>query len=229
MSKLIIIIPAYNEAKTIGMVLDDLPKKLDKINQIETVVVNDGSSDDTENVAKKRKVKVLTHILNRGLGGALATGIEYAKKNDADIVVTFDADGQHDPTDIPKIIEPILNKKADFVIGSRMKGQGMPLDRKILNWFGNLLTFLLFGLYTTDAQSGMRALSKKAVSLIRLQMNRMEVSSEFIKEIARLKLKLHEVPIKAIYTEYSKVKGQKNTNSVNVFVKLLFYKFVNLK
>jgi len=227
--KLVIVIPAYNEEKIIGQVLDSLPQKITRISKIETVVVNDGSEDNTEFEIRKRKTTILSHHLNRGLGGALGTGMEYAKVVNADIVVTLDADGQHDPKDINRVIEPIIKKKADFVIGSRLRGQGMPIDRKIVNWIGNLVTFLLFGVLTSDSQSGFRALSKKALFKIKLQMNKMEVSSEFLREAKRHHLKIVEVPIKVFYTEYSKAKGQKNVNAINIFTKLLLHRLVNLK
>lgn len=227
--KLVIVIPAYNEEKIIGQVLDSLPQKIARISKIETVVVNDGSEDNTEFEVRKRKTTILSHHLNRGLGGALGTGMEYAKVVNADIVVTLDADGQHDPKDINRVIEPIIKKKADFVIGSRLRGQGMPIDRKIVNWIGNLVTFLLFGVLTSDSQSGFRALSKQALFKIKLQMNKMEVSSEFLREAKRHHLKIVEVPIKVFYTEYSKAKGQKSVNAINIFTKLLLHRLVNLK
>lgn len=227
--KLVIVIPAYNEERVIGRVLDSLPKRLVGISKIVAVVVNDGSSDRTEREVKKRSVKLINHIINRGLGAALGTGLEYAKGANADVVVTFDADGQHDPKDIAKVIQPILSKKADFVIGSRTKDKGMPPLRKIVNWGGNIVTYLMFGILTSDSQSGLRALSKKAVTKMKIQMNRMEVASEFIKEAAQNRLRIREVPIKAIYTDYSRVKGQQISNSFNIFIKLILDSFSGLR
>jgi hypothetical protein len=140
----------------------------------------------------------------------------------ATIVVTLDADGQHEPQDIPRLIEPILAKKADVVIGSRLiNPEGMPLDRRILNWAANLFTLILFGVWTTDSQSGLRALSRNALEQIEIRTSRMEVSSEIIAETGRLRLPFVEIPIRSIYTEYSRRKGQSNLNSVSVFAKLL--------
>lgn len=228
--KVLIIVPAYNEQQAIGSVLDDL--KAAKIEGIEKeiVVVDDGSSDNTKGEAEKRGVTVLTHIVNRGLGGALGTGLIYARLTDADFVVTFDADGQHQSEDIKKVIVPLIKHKADVVIGSRMltKG-GMSIDRKIINLAANIINYLLWAVWVTDTQSGLRAFSKEAVKKIEIKMNKMEVSSEFLKEIGRLHLRVAEVPIKAIYTQYSKSKGQKNANAINVLVKLLVYKFADIK
>lgn len=222
---MVIIVPAYNEEKVIEKVLMGLEKvKIREIDK-EIVVVNDGSSDKTEKLAKKHNVTVLNHVINRGLGGALGTGIEYAKLKKADIVITFDADGQHSSKDIYRLISPIVSNEADFVIGSRLLGRStMPADRRILNFAANLLNYLLWSFWITDSQSGLRAISKKALEKIEIRMNKMEVSSEFLKEIKRNRLKVKEIPIKAIYTDYSRSKGQKNTNSLNVLVKLLLYK-----
>ncbi len=224
--KLFIIVPAFNEEKIIGKVLNGL--KLQKLQNTkkEIIVINDGSADKTEEVAKKCKVTVLSHPINRGLGGALGTGLEYARVKNADIVITFDADGQHDPKDLKRLIEPILNNKADFVIGSRLLNNSkMPMDRKLINLVANIINYFLWSIWITDSQSGLRALSKNALKKIEIKMNKMEVASEFFKEIKKNNLRVEEIPIKAIYTNYSKAKGQKNTNAVNILVKLLIYRF----
>ncbi len=228
--KVLIIVPAYNEQQVIGRVLDDLKAAKIEGMEKEIVVVDDGSSDNTKGEAKKRGVTVLTHIVNRGLGGALGTGLIYARLTNADFVVTFDADGQHQSEDVKKVIAPLIKHKADVVIGSRMltKG-GMSIDRKIINLAANVANYLLWSIWITDTQSGLRAFSKEAVKKIEIKMNKMEVSSEFLKEIGRHHLKVAEVPIKAIYTQYSKSKGQKNANAINVLVKLLVYKFADIK
>lgn len=220
--KLIVVVPAYNESQVIENVLKSLPKKIDGIGQIETVVINDGSLDQTAKVAKRANVFVLSHVLNRGAGAATRTGIDYALSRGADIIVTFDADGQHNPADIEKIVRPILGNKADMVIGSRLlKRQKMPVDRFILNWLGNIITFSLFGAFSTDTQSGLRAFSKSAAGVIDFKSDRMEFSSEIIQEAGRHKLRVVEVPTDAIYTQYSRSKGQKNTNALPVFTRTL--------
>lgn len=228
--KLFIIVPAYNEEKVLNTVLEDLKKiKLKNIKK-EIVVINDGSTDKTEEITRKKKVTILTHPINRGLGGALGTGLEYARNKKADIVVTFDADGQHNHKDISRLIKPILTKEADFVIGSRLlKNSQMPLDRKLINFVANILNYILWSVWITDSQSGLRALSKKAIGKIEIKMNKMEVASEFFKEIKKNDLKVKEIPIKAIYTSYSREKGQKNTNAMNILVKLLLYRLADQK
>ena len=220
--KLVIIVPAYNEAQVIFKVLKDLPIKIPGIFKLEKIVINDGSTDDTQIEVKRAKVKILNHIFNRGLGAAIKTGLDYAKQVNADIAVTFDSDGQHNPKDINKIVKPIILNQADVVIGSRFKRrQKVPIDRFIINWFANLTTFILFGISSTDTQSGLRAFSKKAINKLNYKADKMEFSSEILLEAKKHNLKVIEIPIHAIYTDYSRFKGQKNTNAIFVFSKFL--------
>ena len=220
--KTVIVVPAFNESAAISKVLTGIPKKLKGISQLSTLVVDDGSGDNTSQKAKKAGVFVVRHVINRGLGAAIKTGLDWAKSQGADIAVTFDSDGQHDPTDIPRLIQPILNKDADLVIGSRFKKkQSIPADRLILNWFANLTTLVMFGVHSTDSQSGLRAFSKKAMAQIDLKADRMDFSSEILIEAKRHNLKIEEIPIKDIYTDYSRKKGQKNLNAIPVFARIL--------
>jgi glycosyltransferase involved in cell wall biosynthesis len=221
--KLTLIVPAYNEAPVIGVVLRQLKVELRKLGKFQIVVVDDGSTDGTGAVAGKEGVKVITHPLNRGLGGALGTGFAYAKLKGSDILVTFDADGQHDPSDIVRMIAPLVGKRADVVIGSRtLRGwRQLPLDRRIILLGGNLLTRLLFGVKTSDSQSGFRAFSRKAISKLSLKTQGMEVSSEFFSEIKAKRLKFVEVPVKVIYSDYSRRKGQSNLNAMSILIRLI--------
>jgi len=225
--KTLIIIPAYNEASVIFTTLKELKAFLAKAYAADILVVNDGSTDATVDEAARAGVAVVTHILNRGLGGAIGTGLAYARKHKYELAVTFDADGQHEPNDIPTILEPITAGRADVVIGSRFAdpSKEMPLDRKVLLRISNLLTYILFGAYTTDSLSGFRAFNKKAINGIEIKTERMEVSNELFSEIKRLKLRLSEVPIRVIYTDYSRSKGQTNTNGINIVFKLLLRLF----
>ena len=218
-SRTAIVIPAYNEERALGRVLAGLKRAgFRKI-----IVVDDGSTDKTSDIAESYEVILLRHIINRGLGGALSTGIAGALKlTDASVIVTFDADGQHAVSDIEKVVKPIFMGDADVVIGSRlMNPEGMPLLRRIGNWELNLITLLLFGKFVTDSQSGLRAFSRRAALKLKIRSNRMEVSSEIIGLIAQNKLRLKEVPIKAIYTEYSLKKGQSIFNGFRIIFKLL--------
>jgi hypothetical protein len=123
------------------------------------------------------------------------------------------------------MVAPLLAKKADFVIGSRLLSpEGMPFMRRCFNRIANVITFFLFGIWVTDSQSGLRAFTRRAAEKIEIQTNRMEVSSEFIREIVRKRLCLKEVPIQAIYTDYSLSKGQSLKVGVKTFYRLLVYK-----
>lgn len=220
--KALIIVPAFNESKVIYKVLKSLPKKIKGVSLLDLVLINDGSHDKTALEAHRAGVKVVSHIINRGLGAAIKTGLEIAKLKKADIAITFDGDGQHNPSDIEKLVYPIVSNKADLVVGSRFKKkQPLPLDRIIINWLANLVTFALSGSMSTDSQSGLRAFSKKAMQLIDFKADRMEFSSEILLDAKRHNLKVVEVPIEAIYTDYSRSKGQKNLNAIPVFSRLL--------
>ncbi|GAG14982.1 unnamed protein product, partial [marine sediment metagenome] len=154
-------------------------------------------------------------------------GIQAALLENPEIIVTFDADGQHNPKDIKKLTKPIIKGKADFVIGSRMLDtKKMPWIKRLANKAGNIFTWFLFGAYVTDSQSGLRVFSRKAAEAIEIKTRGMEVSSEIIKEIKRNNLKIKEVPIKTIYTEYAIKKGQKWWHGFKVLGKLILRKIM---
>lgn len=220
--KLLIGIPAHNEAEKIAGVVGSLPSKINGNLKVDILVLDDGSTDKTSALARKAGAVVLIHLLNRGLGGALKTIFTYARINRYDYLVTVDADGQHLQSDILKIIGSITEDKYDSIIGNRWsEGKNIPVSRLIVNQLANLLTFLLYGYWVKDSQSGLRAFNKNAIGKIQIATDGMEVSSEIIKEIFRNKLKYKEIPIHAVYTDYSKSKGQRLTNSSNIFVQLL--------
>ncbi len=161
--KLSIVIPAYNEESTIGKVVHQVMSLQLPDIQIEVIVVDDGSCDQTAEIARSKGAVVVRHLINRGLGGALGTGSEAALGWAADVVVTFDADGQHSADDIKKVIQPILIDQADVVIGSRMlEAGGMPWARRVANRLANFITSVLLGIHTSDSQSGLRAFSRSA-------------------------------------------------------------------
>lgn len=215
--KVIALIPAYNEEATIAEVLKKTKPFVDGM-----IVVNDGSSDRTAQIAAGQGALVVSHVINRGLGAAIGTGFEAAKRLGAGVVVTLDADGQHDAHEIQKFVSAI-EQGADVVIGSRMLTNcvGMPWHRRAAQVIGNLVTFLLFGALVSDSQSGYRAFTNYALRKIEVKTNRMEVSSELIAEARRHKLNLVEVPIKAIYTDYSLSKGQSFFVGLKTVAKLI--------
>jgi len=215
--KVIAVIPAYNEETTIAEVLQRTRPFVDEI-----LVVDDGSDDRTAQIAAAAGAIVASHVVNRGLGAAIGTGFAGALRRGADVAITLDADGQHDPNEIPLFLEAI-EAGADAVVGSRMLTgfKGMPWYRRVAQILGNFATLLLFGVWVTDSQSGYRAFTPRALKIIDIRTNRMEVSSEIISEIHRNKLSYKEVPIKAIYTEYSLSKGQNFFVGLKTLVKMV--------
>ena len=216
-SKLVAVIPAYNEAGHIGAVVHAVRQFVDEV-----VVVDDGSGDETGAEAHAAGAHVYRHLVNRGLGGGLATGLRAALTTGADIIVTLDGDGQHVPAEVLEVAAPIRNGQADFVIGSRMLDpRGMPPVRRVANRFANLCTWLLFGIHVSDTQSGFRAFSRRAAESLDLRTSRMEVSSEIVAEAARHGFKIAEVPITVIYTDYSLSKGQSLSVGLQTLAKLI--------
>ncbi|ABR54397.1 glycosyl transferase family 2 [Methanococcus vannielii SB] len=223
-----IVIPAYNEEKMIKNTIQNLKSK----GYWNIIVVDDGSQDKTSEFAISENVIVCRHIINRGLGGALKTGLNCALKYNPRVIVTFDADGQHAPEDILKVSKPILSGNFDVVIGSRLIDENelknMPLIKKVGNFGLNFITFLMGGKMVTDSQGGMRAFSFKAAEIVSRQIksNRYEISSEFIVLFSRNKLKFKEVPIKTIYTEYSMARGTNVITGFKILFKLIIQKLI---
>ncbi|MCX7771440.1 MAG: glycosyltransferase family 2 protein, partial [Proteobacteria bacterium] len=164
-------------------------------------------------------------ILNRGKGAAVKTGVEYAKLKNPEIIITFDADGQHNPKDIKKIID-VFDDNIDIVLGSRFlnKKNKLPFFNKIANFFANFLVWFIYGLYVSDSQSGFRGYSKKAYNLIEIDSHEYDFESRIIYEIVRHKLKYKEIPIDVFYTKYSMSKKQKQNliNGIKTFLKIIF-------
>lgn len=228
--KLAIVIPAYNEEQAIEKVLLSLPKKISKVREIVTIVIDDGSSDKTYEIARSFANKAIRHIVNLGQGAAFKTGFKYAKKINADVVVTIDGDGQHSNKDIQRLIEPIIYGKAEIVSGSRMfNTNGMPRIRIIGNWLMNLMTLIIFRKWVSDSQTGMRAFSKEVIAKMNLYSLGHEVCSEIVGEAKRHNFKFIEVPITTIYTDYSQSKGQSILNAMNILTKLLEIKLMEKK
>ena len=216
-----VVIPAYNEQQVLGGVLRELVEHNPSFN---VVVVDDGSADGTAaEAARIRQVHLLRHPINLGQGAALATGFEYALGEGADVVVTFDADGQMNPSDIDKLVEKI-NAGYDVVLGSRflnIQPQGMPALRKFLLKLAVVFTRTTGRLKVTDIHNGLRAFRSDALEKIVITQNQMAHASEILSEIARNKLRYCEVPVSIRYTDYSKAKGQSILNSINVMYELL--------
>jgi len=213
-----VVIPAYNEERMIGEVVAGLK---DKVSQI--IVVNDGSTDLTAKMAKQAGADVISHSLNRGQGAALQTGIIYALNKGADVIVTFDADGQFLSAEIDQIIKPLLLGQVDVTLGSRFLDDRSDIPKekllilKVATWVTNLYT----GLKLTDIHNGFRGLSRQAAALIEIRQDGMAHASEILEQIRKHNLKYQEVPVTIKYTDYSRAKGQKVTNSFRIIKDLL--------
>lgn len=216
--KVFAVIPAYNEGQVLSQVISDVKSKVDNV-----VVVDDGSSDNTFDIAKRSGALALKHFINRGQGAALQTGIAFALRQGADIVVTFDADGQHKSEEIDKVVEPLLLGEVDVVLGSRFakKDNEIPASRTLLLKVATFFTKAYTGLAITDTHNGFRAFSRKAASLISINQSGMAHASEIIEEIKKHDLKFKEVGVTIEYTYYSMHKGQKLSNSFRIVWDLL--------
>jgi len=199
-----IVIPAFNEEKNIGNVLTDLLSA----GYSNIIVIDDCSEDNTNQVVSNFPVYLLKHAVNRGQGAALKTGIDYALQNDAEIIVTFDSDGQHCIEDLSVMLEPVHNKEVDMTIGSRfLKKTNVPFFRKILLKGSIFVLFLFYRIKMSDAHNGLRALSRTAAEKINITCDRMAHASEIIEEMHRKNIKFKEVPVTIKYNEETLKKG----------------------
>ncbi len=197
--KIFCIIPAYNEAASLARVIAKVKPLVSQV-----VVVDDGSKDQSSQVAQQAGAIVIRHIINRGQGAALQTGNHYAQSQGADIIVHFDADDQFLAEEIPSIISPLIKGEADIVFGSRFldKQSAMPLVKKWLIMPIAKLINRLLGVKTTDPQNGFRALSRQAALKIIIDNDGMAHCSEILHKAVREKLRIKEVPITVIYHRF---------------------------
>lgn len=208
------VIPAYNEEKRITAVLQASLAYLDEI-----IVVDDGSTDETTAIASAAnsdgRVRVLRHAINRNQGAALRTGTRAALALGADVIVHLDADGQHDPKDLPDLLKPVLEDVVDVVLGSRFLGveaTGMPLLRRWLLRCGRWFNILALGISgkVTDPQSGLRAMTAQAARRIIFHQDGKAHSSEILRCVTRSDLRWMEIPAHVIYSQDSLTKDGSN-------------------
>ena len=196
--KLIIQIPCYNEERTLPLVVNDIPKSIKGINQIEIQIIDDGSTDNTYQVAKELGVHhIIRNVGNKGLGASFQIGIDNALKLGADILINTDGDNQYPSEYIPDLLYPILSKKADIVVGNRQTKEikHFSLLKKQLQWLGTKLTIILSGERNIkDAVSGFRAYSREALLELNTTSNFSYVLDTTI-QASNKKIKMLSIPI----------------------------------
>lgn len=224
--KIWFVVPAYNEEKSIGKVIRDLKKN----NYKNIIVVDDCSKDNTYKKAEKQGAVVLRHIINRGQGAALRTGMDYALKKGAEFIVHFDGDGQHRIEDLPAMLRPVIKGQVDVTLGSRfLRKTKMPLSRRILLRGSILVQWIFYGVHLSDAHNGFRVLSKRAAQKINIEADRMEHASEILEEIVKKKIKYKEVPVTIRYTGYSMKKGHGSFfGAVRILFKMIIRRLIHL-
>lgn len=214
-----IVVPAYNEAHKISSVIADLHSQ----GYTRIIVVDDHSTDNTAAIARRHGAIVVRHAMNKGQGGALRTGIDVALDRGADIIVTFDGDGQHQAKEIMNLVTPVAGGTADVALGSRFLGKAVGIQkRKWITLKGSILVerFLLH-VKLTDVHNGFRALSRKAAETIKITQDGMSHASEIVAEIYDHKLRYVEVPVTILYDDYAKRKGQSILNSFRILREIL--------
>ena len=218
-----VVIAAYNEQRRIGAVLKNLSRIAKNI-----VVVDDGSRDETAQEILRHPVWLLRHAANLGQGASLQTGIFFSIRQGAEYIVTFDADGQHDPADIRAMLDALNANAADYALGSRFLGEaaGIPFFRKLVLRSAVFFTRIVSGVSLTDAHNGIRLMTRKGAERIQITLNRMEHASEIVEQIAESGLKYVEVPVHITYTADSLAKGQKSSAAISLAIKLLIEKVV---
>ncbi len=211
-----IVVPAYNEAGVIGDVIRQLRSVFDNV-----VCVDDGSADDTGDIAWKAGAHLVRHPVNLGQGAAIQTGVEYARNRPgARVFATFDADGQHRVTDVLAMIDRLHSESADIVIGTRF-APGVsrpPLLKRVVLQTAAALSRRGRRLGLTDSNNGLRVFNKTVADRLDITMNGMSHATEFIMLIDENRWRVAEQPVEVLYTEYSSAKGQPLLNGVNIIV-----------
>lgn len=217
------IVPVHNESAVIDAVIGDLLRYPYRI-----IAVDDGSDDDTMEKLSQLPVILVHHQFNLGQGAALQTGMDMARMLNAEIVVHFDADGQHSGSDIAKIFQPLVDGDCNVVFGSRFLATSdrkeIPFFRKVFLRVARLVDRSFTGVLLSDAHNGLRAMDKIALERIQIHENRMAHATELIMQTRKYGLKYAEVPVTISYTPYSRKKGQSPLNAIHIFFNLLFKK-----
>ncbi len=213
-----IVVPAFNEGVRIRRVIRSI--KESGYNNI--IVIDDGSTDDTAQIAQQNGAVIRRHPLNLGPGASTQTGIEYALSKRAQYIITMDADGQHRSEDLDRLAQKLVEEDLDVVIGSRFIGQAnrIPFWRKQFNKVGNFFTFLLSGLYVSDSQSGLKAMSRSFAERLNIEHNGFEFCTEIIQKINAFNADFAEIPVSVRYTRDTMSKGQNFYNGLKMLFNL---------
>lgn len=213
--KLLVYMPALNEGETINSVLESIPKTLECFTDIELLVVNDGSADNTEDEATKAGATVISHLYNRGVGAAFQSAVNYALETNANIMVSIDADGQFDVSQIVSMTTPILEKKSDFSIGNRFYGE-KPKRMPKIKYFGNKQMSRIISFVSKvkidDASCGFRAYSRDCMLNLNLQGS-FTYTHETILDLLHKGYRVSQIPVKVKYFE-----GRVSRVANNLFV-----------
>ena len=197
--KKLVIIPAYNESASIKKTIEEIKEKAP---DFDYVIINDCSTDNTKKICEENHYNVINLPINLGIGGAVQTGYKYGYNEGYDYAVQVDGDGQHNPDEIPKLIEPIINDEADFVNGSRyMNGpeENTPAYRRVGQQVLDKATNISAGCNVTDSQSGFRAFSSKCCDCFRFKDTGFGIESEMLVDAAENGFRIKEVPITVRY------------------------------
>lgn len=215
-----IVIPVFNEAGMIAEVVAEVKETFSNV-----ICVDDGSVDNSGQIAKEAGAKSYFHPMNLGQGAALQTGIEAAlSMPEIKFLVTFDADGQHSVSDAVAMVERLREGDIEVVFGSRFLDERTELGtlKKLVLKVAVFYTNALSGVKLTDAHNGLRAFTRNVAESIELTHNGMAHATEIVNQISRGRFKYTEIPVHIVYTEYSKAKGQSLWNSVNILFDLIF-------
>jgi glycosyltransferase involved in cell wall biosynthesis len=217
-----IVVPAYNEGKIIRSTVRDLQQSFTNI-----VVVNDGSTDDTLDVLHDLGVTTITHLINIGQGAALQTGISHALRRGANAIVSFDADGQHQISDVIEMLKVLEQGDCDVVLGSRFLGstRGISAGRKLLLRAAVIFSNLTTRVKLTDAHNGLRVMNRRAAACLDITQFGMAHATEIIQQFQAAGMRIREHPVTIHYTDYSRAKGQRSLNAINVLLDLLIGRF----
>jgi len=194
-SNIFIVIPTYNESKTIGAIVRALDQRGFRV-----IVIDDGSKDNTIVEANKSGAELIVHAKNAGKGRCIREGLKYALENNCEACITMDGDGQHSLNDIDKFIDDYKNSGADLILGNRLHNpKKMPFIRRYTNRFMSFIISFLITEQVDDSQCGYRLISRKGIEKMKLNTTKYEIESEMIMEAKRRNLKISSINIDSIY------------------------------